>query len=127
MSGCACLVIRRLPSYFYTKYSGVKKVEGQCVATVLFLPMIPSASLISFHTLRPARHVEMPSCEEDHCPLNSIIYPGFVYHEGDVKLYATTIGCCLSSSVCQKLSNGLLSLILYPRSFFSDTLFPPSS
>ena len=132
MLGCACLVIRRLPSYYYTKYSGVKKVEGQCVATVLFLPMIPSASLISFHTLRPARYVEMPSCEEDWGRIRnttalSIIYPGFVYHEGDVKLYATAIGCCLSSSVCQKLSNGLLSLILYPRSFFSDTLFPPSS
>ena len=41
----------------------------------------------------------------------SIIYPGFVYHEGDVKLYAAAIGCCLSSSVCQKLINGLLSVI----------------
>ena len=53
--------------YFYTKYSGVKKVEGQCVATVLLLPMMPSASLISIHTLRPARFVEVQSCEEDWC------------------------------------------------------------
>ena len=116
MLGCACLVIRRLPSYFYKKYSGVKKVEGQCIATVLLLLMMPSDSLISIHTLRPARYVEVPSCEEDWSRIRdttrlSIIYPGFVYHEGDVKLYAASIGCCLSTSVCQKLINGLLSLI----------------
>ena len=64
MLGCACLVIRRLPGYFYTKYSGVKKVEGKCVGTVLLLPMIPSASLISIHTLRPARYVEVPSVKK---------------------------------------------------------------
>ena len=67
MLGCACLVIRRLPVFFCTKYSGVKKVGGQWVATVLLLPMMPSDSLISIHTLRPARYVEVPSCEEDWC------------------------------------------------------------
>ena len=55
------------PFFFCTKYSGVKKVGGQCVATVLLLPMMPSDSLISIHTLRPARYVEVPSCEEDWC------------------------------------------------------------
>ena len=60
MLGCACLVIRRLPVFFCTKYSGVKKVGGQCVATVLLLPMMPSDSLISIHTLRPAR--DMSKC-----------------------------------------------------------------
>ena len=113
MLGCACLVIRRLPSYFHTKYSRIKKVGGQCVATVLLLPMMPSASLISIHTLLPTRYVEVSSCEENWGRIRettalSIIYPGFVHHEGDLELYAASIGCCLSSSVCQKLINGSL-------------------